>query len=181
MPRLPTDSPEDSLTGPSGPELIYLDKINGSEDSEYTTPLVGSPTGIAMQLGEVEVSVETSALDPLREIIKIYDDDESSEVSLNNPVHVEEEKGPVKTYYPIFDVQTQEVPQKEKETESFPDTKFSDTLDTQADSPRDEPKSGEPEERTPQQEFNISMTDEQVSIASIPETSISISSQTCDE
>jgi hypothetical protein len=152
MPRLPTDSPEEIPMGPSGPEFIDLDNINGLDDPESTMPLVGSPTGIAMQPEAVGVSVETSVSDPLRELIKIYDDDESPEVSLGTPVHVEEEKGPEKTSSPFPDVQTQEVLQKEKEAESVPDTKFPDALATQADSPRDEPKSGGPEERTPQQE-----------------------------
>jgi hypothetical protein len=45
---------------------------------------------------------------------------------------------------------------------------------TQAYSPRDEPKLGIQEEITLQQEVGVSMVDEQVSIESIPNTSISI-------
>jgi hypothetical protein len=112
MPRLLTNSPEESSMGPSGLELIDLDNINGSENPESTTPLVGSPTGIAMHSKAVEGSVETSASDPLHELIKIYDDDESSEVSLGNPMHVKEEKGLDKTSSPISNIQTQEIPQK---------------------------------------------------------------------
>jgi hypothetical protein len=48
----------------------------------------------------------------LSKFIKIYDDDESLEVSLGTPVHVEEEKGPRKTSSALPDVQTQEVPRK---------------------------------------------------------------------
>jgi hypothetical protein len=42
---------------------------------------------------------------PLSELIKIYDDDESLEVSLVNPLHIEEEKGPEKTSSPVLDAQ----------------------------------------------------------------------------
>jgi hypothetical protein len=43
-------------------------------------------------------------------MIKIYDDDESPEVSLVTPVHIEEEKGPEKTSPHVLDVQIQKVP-----------------------------------------------------------------------
>jgi hypothetical protein len=117
MPVLPADNPDESQIGPSGPELIDVDEIVGLDDPEFTTPPTGSPTGVSAQPETVGVSVETSASDPLRELIKIYDDDESPEVSLGTPVHIEEEKGPEKTSSPVPEVQTQEVPQKEKEVE----------------------------------------------------------------
>jgi hypothetical protein len=125
--------------------------------------------------------VETSASDPLHELIKIYDDDESPEVSLRTPVHIEEEKGPEKTSSPLLDAQIQEVPQKEKATESVLDTKMPDAPETQTDSPKDESGSDDPKEEAPQQEIDASMADEQVSIESIPDTSISLSTQTPDE
>jgi hypothetical protein len=82
--------------------------------------------------------VEASTTEPLRKLIKIYDDDESPKVSLGTPVHVEEEKGPEKTSSPAPEVQTQEVPQKEKEVESVLNTKIPDAPETQVDSPKDE-------------------------------------------
>jgi hypothetical protein len=162
------DNPGRSQAGPSNPEFIDLDEITRLDDPEFTMPLVGSPTGVSAQLEIVEASQRIGTVNPLSEFIKIYDDDESPEVSLGTPMHVEEEKGPEKTSSPLPNVQTQEVPQKEKEAESVPDTKLPDASETQADSPRDEPRSGGPEERTPHQEINVSMTDEQVSIESIP-------------
>jgi hypothetical protein len=65
-------------------------------------------------------------------------------------VHIEEEKGPEKISSPVPDAQIQEVPQKEQEAKSVLDTKFSDALDTQADSLKDESGSDEPKEESPQ-------------------------------
>jgi hypothetical protein len=39
-------------------------------------PSVGSSIGVSSQSEIIRESVETSAADPLRELIKIYDDDE---------------------------------------------------------------------------------------------------------
>jgi hypothetical protein len=36
---------------PSGPEFIDLDEITGLDDPEFTTPPVGSPTGVSAQPG----------------------------------------------------------------------------------------------------------------------------------
>jgi hypothetical protein len=89
MLRLLTDSPEEIPVGPSGLEFIDLDNINGLDDPESTTPLARSLTSTTMKLEEVRVLIETSASEPLRELIKIYDDDESPEVSLGISMHVE--------------------------------------------------------------------------------------------
>jgi hypothetical protein len=97
----PVDNPDRSQVGTSGPEFIDIDEIDGLDDLEFTMPPAGSPTGVATQPETVWVSVETSASNPLSEFIKIYDDDESPEVSLGTPVHIEEEKGPEKTSSPV--------------------------------------------------------------------------------
>jgi hypothetical protein len=89
MLRILTDSPEESLVGPRDPEFIDLDNINGLDDPESIAPLARSLTGTATQPEEVGVPVETSASEPTCELIKIYNDDESPEVSLETPVHVE--------------------------------------------------------------------------------------------
>jgi hypothetical protein len=98
----------------SGPEFIDVDEPTGLDDLEFTTPPGGSPVGVATQPKIVQASVEASASNPLSEFINIYDDDEIPEVSLGTPVHIEEEKGPEKTSSFVPDVQSQEVPQKEK-------------------------------------------------------------------
>jgi hypothetical protein len=181
MPRLPADNPDESQMGPSGPEFIDLDEITGLDDPEFTMPPTGSPTNVSAQPGTVEASQRTGVSNPLSEIIKIYDDDESPEVSLVTHVHIEEEKGPENISSPVPDAQIQEVPQKEKEAESVLDTKLPDVPETRADILKDESGSDEPKEEAPQQEINVSMTDEQVSIDSILNASISIGTQTLDE
>jgi hypothetical protein len=90
MPRILTDNPEESPVGPSDPDFINLDNINGSDDLESMIPPAGSPTGITTQPEEVRVPVETITSDPLNKLINIYDDDESPEVSLETPVRVQE-------------------------------------------------------------------------------------------
>jgi hypothetical protein len=114
-------------------------------------------------------------------LIKIYDDDESPEVSLVTPVHIEEEKEPEKTSSPVPDAQIQGLPQNEQEIESVLDTELPNAPETQADSPKDEPGSGEQKEEAPQQEINVSMTDDQVSTEPTPDASISIGTQLPDE
>jgi hypothetical protein len=116
MARLPEDNPDESQTGPSGPEFIDLDEITGLDDPEFTTPPVGSPTGVSAQPGTVEASQRTSASNPLSELIKIYDDDESPEVSLVTPVHIEEEKGPEKTSSPVPDAKFRRFHRKNKKS-----------------------------------------------------------------
>jgi hypothetical protein len=129
----------------------------------------------------VRTSGRTSAPNPLSELIKIYDDDESPEVSLVTPVHIEEEKEPEKTSSPVPDTQTQGLPQSEQEVESVLDTQLPNAPETQADSPKDEPGSGEQKEEAPQQEIGVSMAKDQVSTEPTPDASISIGTQTPDE
>jgi hypothetical protein len=54
MTMLPTDNPDESQIGPSGPELIDLDEITRLDDPEFTMPPVGSPTGVSAQPETVE-------------------------------------------------------------------------------------------------------------------------------
>jgi hypothetical protein len=118
---------------------------------------------------------------PLSELIKIYDDDESPEVSLVTPVHIKEEKEQERTSSPDPNVQTQKVPWKEKEVESVLDTELSNAPETQVDSPKDDLGSNEPKEGYPQQKTDVSMANDQVSTKPTPDASISIGTQTLDE
>jgi hypothetical protein len=146
MTRLPDDNPDESQMGPSGPEFIDIDEITGLDDLEFTMPPVGSPTGVSTQPETVGTSGRTSVSNPLSELIKIYDDDESPEVSLVTPVHIEEEKEPEKTSSLVPDSQIQGLPQNEQEVESVLDTELPNAPETQVDSPKDELGSGEPKE-----------------------------------
>lgn len=181
MTRLPDDNPDESQIGPSGHELIDVDEIAGLDDLEFTTPLVGLPTGVSTQLETVGTLGRTSTPNPLSELIKIYDDDESPKVSLVTPVHIEEEKEPEKTSSPVPDAQIQGLPQNEQEVEIVLDTELPNALETQADSPKDELGSDEPKEGAPQQEIGVSMANDQISIEPTLDASISIGTQTPDE
>jgi hypothetical protein len=117
----------------------------------------------------------------LSELINIYDDDESLEVSLLTLVQIEEEKGPENTSSPILDAQIQGITYNEQEFKSGLDTKLPKELETQEDIPKDEPGSGEPKEGAPQQEIDVSTNDDQVSTEHTPDASVSIGTQTLEE
>jgi hypothetical protein len=100
--------------GLSGPEFIDLDEITGLDNPKFTTPPVGSPKGVLAQHETVGTSGRTTTSNPLSEIIKSYDDDESLEVSLGTSVHIDEEKGPEKTSSPIPNTQNKGLPHNER-------------------------------------------------------------------
>jgi hypothetical protein len=85
---------------------------------------------------------------PLSELINIYDDEESPEVSLVTPVQIIEEKEPEKTPSPAPDAQIWDLPQNEQEVESVLDTDFPNAPETQMGSPKDESGSVEHKEET---------------------------------
>jgi hypothetical protein len=159
---------------PSGPDFINLDNTNGSDDPESTTPPANSPVGGMTQPEIGRVSVETSAPNPLTKFINVYSDDESLEASQRTPVRVQEEKGPEKTSSPAPEVQTQEIPQKEKEAESGLDTNMPDTSKNREDNLKDKSELDEPKEGFPQKEINVSMANAQVSIEPTPDASIAL-------
>jgi hypothetical protein len=98
----------------------------------------------------VGTSGRTSAPNPLCELINIYDDEESLEVSLVTPVQITEEKEPEKASSPAPDAQIWSPSQNDQEVESVLDTELLDVPETQKDSPTDEPGSGEQKEEAPQ-------------------------------
>jgi hypothetical protein len=129
----------------------------------------------------VETSGRTNASNPLSELIKIYDDDESLEVSLMTPLHIKEEIEPEKTSSLVLDSQIQGFPQNEQEVESVLDTELLNVPKTQVDNPKDDPGLVEQNEEAPQQQINVSMDDDQVSIKTTPDASISIDTQLLNE
>jgi hypothetical protein len=82
----PADNPDEIQVGPSGPELIEIDEIVGLDNPEITTPQARSPGDVSAQSEIVGTSGRESAPNPLHELINIYDDEESLEVSLVTPV-----------------------------------------------------------------------------------------------
>jgi hypothetical protein len=91
MTRSPTDDPDESRVGPSSPEIKEIDEIEGLDNLEVTMPHAGSLGDVSIQPEIVRTSGRASAPNPLRELINIYDDEES-EVSLVTPVHITKEK-----------------------------------------------------------------------------------------
>jgi hypothetical protein len=80
--------------------------------------------GVLDQLETVKASRTTDASNPLSELIKIYDDNESPKVSLVTQVHIKEEKGPEKTSSHVPDTQIQGIPHNEQEVKSVLDTEL---------------------------------------------------------
>jgi hypothetical protein len=114
MTGLPADNPDRSQMGPSGPEFIDLDEITGLDNPEFAMPPPDHRQVFSAQPEIVRTSGRTSPSNPLSELIKIYDDDESPEVSLVTPVRIEEEKEPEKTSSLVPDSQIQGLPQTNK-------------------------------------------------------------------
>jgi hypothetical protein len=93
MTRVPTDNPIEIWGGPSDPEPIQIEETIGSDNLEVSMPQVGSPGGVLAQPEIVRTSGRESTPNPLIDLITIYDDEESSEVSLVTPVKITEETG----------------------------------------------------------------------------------------
>jgi hypothetical protein len=100
MERVTVDNPVESQEGPSGPELIQIDKIIELDDPEVTMPQAGSTGNVSAQPKITRTSERESAPNPLHDLITIYDDEESSEVSLVTLVQITEEKDPKKASSP---------------------------------------------------------------------------------
>jgi hypothetical protein len=100
------DNPKRIQVDTSGPEFIDVDETVRFDDLEFTMLSAGSLVNVVTRPETVRISVETSTPNPLRKLINIYDDDESPEVSLGTPVHVQEENGPDKTSSHVPGVQT---------------------------------------------------------------------------
>ena len=149
MARILANNPYETQMRPSGPEFIDLDEITWLDDPEFTTPMTGLPTYFLAQLENTKASGRTSVSNPLSDMIKIYDDDESPEVSLVTLVHIEEEKEPKKTSSPVPDTQAQGIQWSKQEIESVLDTQLPNALETQENSSKDDQGSGKSKEGDP--------------------------------
>ena len=150
MTRVPTDNPDKSQVGPSGPELIQIEKIIGLDNPEVTTPQAGSLGDVSAQEKIARTSGRASAPNPLHDLITIYDDEESVKVSLVTLVQMTKEKEPKKASSPTPDAQIRGLPQNDQEVESVLDTELLDVPGTQVDKPKYDLGSGKQEEEVPQ-------------------------------
>jgi hypothetical protein len=117
----------------------------------------------------------------LFDLITIYDDEESSEVSLVTPVQITEEKEPEKASTPGPDASIQNLSQSKHEVESVLDTDLLDLSGTPIVILRDDLGSGGQKEEIPQQEIGTSTTDFQVSIEPTPGSSVLVDTLPSDE
>jgi hypothetical protein len=81
---------------------------------------------------------EIGVPNPLFDLITIYDDEESSEVSLVTPTPITEEKELEKKSAPSPDASDQNPPQGDHEVESVLDAEFLDLSGTSKESSREE-------------------------------------------
>jgi hypothetical protein len=100
MMRIPIDDPIKIQGEPSILELMQLEEITGSENPEVPPPQIISPGEISTQLEIERTSGRKSVPNPLFDLITIYNDEESSYVSLVTPMHITEEKEPERAYTP---------------------------------------------------------------------------------
>jgi hypothetical protein len=82
---------------PSGPDLIQIKETTGSDNPESQPPQDGSLGEVLVHPEIVRTSGRTSIPNPMFDLITIYDDKESLEVSLVTSVKITKDKEPKKT------------------------------------------------------------------------------------
>jgi hypothetical protein len=138
MLRIPTDDPIKIRGEPSGLDPIQLEEITGPENPKVPTPQIRSLGGISTQPEIARTLGRTSVSNPLFDLITIYDDEESSEVSLVTPVQITEEREPNKESTPGPDASIQNLSQSDHEVESVLETELLELPGIPIDSSRDE-------------------------------------------
>jgi hypothetical protein len=96
MMRVPANNPIESWGGPSDPEPIQIEESTGLDNPEASTPHVGSPREVLAQPETMRTLGRTSTKNPMFDLITIYDDEESSEVSMITSVKITDETKPEK-------------------------------------------------------------------------------------
>jgi hypothetical protein len=130
---------------------------------------------IPRTLGEIGVP------NTLFDLITIYDDEESSKVSLITPIPITEEKEPGGTYAPTLDASIPNPLQGDHEAKSTLETEFLNLSGTPKDSSRDELGSGEQEEELQQLEIDTSTINHQVSVEHVIVSPIKVDTSPVDE
>jgi hypothetical protein len=181
MTRFPTNNPNERWGGPSDLEPIQIEETPGSDNPEASTPQVESPRDVSAQPEIMRTSGREITPNALFDLITIYDDEESSEVSLVTPVKIAEETKPEKASTLGPDAPSQSISQNEKNVESGLHDEPLDTLVIPIDISRDELGLGKQGEEISQQEIRISMADYRVSTEPAPDSSILVSNLPPDE
>jgi hypothetical protein len=151
---------------------MQIEEIFGLDNPEVSTPQVRLLGDISSHPEIERTSWRKSAPNPIHDLITIYDDEESLEVSLVTLVQITEEKEPEKASSPVPNAQIQSLPQNDQEVKSVLEIEILNGTGTQVDSLKDEIGLGEQEEEVPQREINISTFDYQVSVELAPDASI---------
>jgi hypothetical protein len=168
-------TPTDPITIREG--LNGSESIHEKETTSLENPIVPSPQAISLVTIPTQYEIprtpgETGVPNPLFDLITIYNDEESSEVSLVTSIPITEEKEPRGTYAPSPNVSFPNPPQGGHEAESILDTNFIDLLGTLEDNSRDELGSSGKKEELQQPEIDTWTVDPQVSIEPVTESSI---------
>jgi len=90
--RIPDDDPIENREETRGLEPMQLEEITGSKNPKVTPPQIISLGEILNHPKIARTSGKTSVPNPLLDLITIYDDEESLEVSLVTPVPITKEK-----------------------------------------------------------------------------------------
>jgi hypothetical protein len=143
MTRVPSENPIESREGPRNPELIQIGEATRSDNPKVSTPQADSSGGVSAHPDMERTSARESAPNLLHDLITIYDDEESSKVSLVTPIQITEEKELEKESSPSLNAQIQSLPQGDQEVEIVLDTELLNAPGTQVDSPKDELGSNE--------------------------------------
>jgi hypothetical protein len=181
MMRIPMENPITGRGEPNDLEPIQLEEITGQENPRVPSPQIRSLGTTPAQLEVSRTPGGTSVPNPIFELITIYDDEESLEVSLINLVPITEEKEPEKASTPSLNAPIQNLLQSDHEVKSVLYTKFLDLSRTPIDSLRDEIGSGGQREEVQKQEINTLTVDYHVSIEPTPGSSILINTSPIDE
>ena len=113
---------------------MKLEEITGSENPEVPPPQIRSLGEISTQPEIERTSGRIGVPNYLFDLITIYNDEESSMVSLVTPVQITEEKEPKRASTPDPDAPIQIHPQINLEVESALETKPRDISGTPMDS-----------------------------------------------
>jgi hypothetical protein len=97
MMRFPAENPIKSQGGQSDLESIQIKETIELDNPEASTPYFGSLGKFSSQPEIARTSERTSTPNPLFDLITIYNDEESSYVSLVTPVKIIEETKPEKS------------------------------------------------------------------------------------